>query len=205
MTAASERAASSAQRLADDRFEPGDPCEYQVAVLSAALLRTVMTASGEGLTPLAVRAGTTSQVVSGAVSGTCPAWALPYREFAAPAAAAAAASWGPEVFETATACDLLLTCVLSGEQAMATDVLTRPSSHSLARVLLRLALTGVLANSQPQLLHADVLALLTERAAELASSPSPDAWAGLEILAIQARASARHARRGQRASAVPRR
>jgi hypothetical protein len=60
----------------------------------------------------------------GAEDGTRPAWELPYAEFMAltDAVAASCPSWR-ELFETAAACDLLVTCLLDGDQAMATDVL----------------------------------------------------------------------------------
>ena len=69
---------------------------------------------------------------------------------------------------------------------MATDVLTEPGSQDLARALLRLTIAGEpdnkIGNSPDALLPADLLALLSERAAALAGSESPDAWVGLEIL-----------------------
>lgn len=90
------------------------------------------------------------------------------------------------VFETATACDLLLSCVLNGDQVMATDVLTEACSRDLAWALLRLAITSepdqgnrVAEDAQ---LPDHLLVLLSERAAVLAGSGSPDAWAGAEIL-----------------------
>jgi hypothetical protein len=57
--------------------------------------------------------------------------------------------WPCAVFETAAACDLLLTCVLNGDQFMATDVLTDPDSQDLARALLRLAIRYALSASYP--------------------------------------------------------
>ncbi len=173
---------------------PAAPCgqaaptstgEHRVAVLSAALLRAVMSMSSDDHAALAARAGVDATVVAGAVSGACPAWALPYDQFTVLADAAAA--WYPRaVFETAAACDLMLTCVLNGDQSMATDVLTEPRSRDLARALLRLALTSEPGTAtdvaEPSLVTHDLLALLSERAAALAGSDSPDAWVGVEIL-----------------------
>jgi hypothetical protein len=164
-----------------------DPGEHRVAVLSAALLQAVMSTLGEDISGLALRAGVTTEMVAGAASGTCPAWALPYAEFTA-LADAAAAVWPGDAFETAAACDLLVSCVLNGDQAMATDVLTQPRSHCLARALLRLVITGNPGSPARRaggaLLPEDLLALLSERAAALAGSESSDAWVGLEILGL---------------------
>jgi hypothetical protein len=57
---------------------------------------------------------------------------LPYEEFTA-LADAVGAVWPCEVFETAAASDLLLSCVLNGDQFIAADVLTDPCSQDLAR------------------------------------------------------------------------
>jgi hypothetical protein len=101
-----------------------------------------------------------AEVVAEALSGTCPAWALPYDDFTA-IADAAEAMWPSPVFETATACDFLLSCVLNGDQVMATHVLADPSHPrpraALARALLSLAIAG---EGQDTLLPQDVLTLL---------------------------------------------
>ena len=177
--------ADQVQPVLDDRSALKDPDGPQVAVLSAALLRSVINAYGEGNDGFAVRAGVSAEVAAEAVSGTRPAWDLPYTEFAA-LAGAVAALWHCAALETAAACDLLLTCVLNGEQFMATDVLTGPDSRVLARAMLRLAITGETDKHRRQargaLLSDDLLALLSERAAMLADSESPDAWIGSEIL-----------------------
>ena len=47
-----------------------------------------------------------------------------------------------DLFETATACDLLVTCLLDGDQAMATDVLTDDDTRDVTVALLRWAITG---------------------------------------------------------------
>lgn len=69
---------------------------------------------------------------------------------------------------------------------MATDVLTEPCSRDLARALLRLAITREPDQgsrvAEDALLLDHLLALLSERAAALAASASPDAWVGAEIL-----------------------
>jgi hypothetical protein len=152
--------------------------EHQIAVFSAAVLLAVMAAHGEDNRDFALRADVTEKTVTGAVNGTCPSWALPDAEFTALADTVKKLSSCP-VFETAAACDLLLTCVLNGERCMATDVLTEPCSRDLARAMLRL----VVREAEPPLLPADLLALLREQATALASSGSPDAWVGSEILA----------------------
>jgi hypothetical protein len=162
-----------------------DSARQRVTVLSASLLQAVMILSGEDHAGLAGRAGVDASVVSEVVGGTCPAWALPYEQFTA-LADVAAASWPPAAFETAAACDLLLTCVLNGDQSMATDVLTELRSRDLARALLRLALTSepdsATGLAEPSMVTSDLLALLSQRAAALAGSDSPDAWVGVEIL-----------------------
>ena len=173
MTSTSRNNATGAANPApNDALLLAEPGEHQVAILSAAVLRAVMSTYGDDCTALAVRAGVGGNVVAEAVSGVCPAWALPYEEFTA-IAKAVAALWPCGVFETAAACDLLLSCVLNGDQFMAADVLTEPGSRDLARTLLGLA---------EALLPDDLLALLRDRAAALACSGSPDAWIGAEIL-----------------------
>lgn len=88
--------------------------EHRVAVLSASLLRTVMSTYGQSHEAFAVRAGVAAEVVAGAACGKCPAWGLPYEEFTA-IAGAIAVVWPSAVFETAAACDLLLSCILNGD------------------------------------------------------------------------------------------
>jgi len=187
MSAASEchpvRSASTVRNSALVLDELG---EHRVTALSASLLRAVMTTYGEDHESFASRAGIRPQTVAEAMDGTCPAWALPYDEFAA-IADAITAMWPCGVFETAAACDLLLSCVLSGDQFMATDVLTQPDSPDLAWALLRLAISSRpydgFIRAQEALLPDDLLALLREQAAALAGSQSPDAWIGVELLA----------------------
>ena len=170
-----------------------------MAVLSAAVLVAARAAYGEDRADLAARAGLDVHVVDGAESGTRPAWALPYPEFMAIADAVAAPhpSWR-ELFETAAACDLLMTCLLDGDQAMATDVLADDDTRDTTVALLRWAITGDSRSVQRagltpweradgpsgRLLNDEQRALLRQRAAALARSSSPDAWVGAEILAI---------------------
>jgi len=171
-------AASLPTPVPDDALALDEPGEHQVAVLSAAVLQAVMNTYGDDYEALAVRVGVAAGIVAEAIGGTRPAWALPYEEFMA-LADLVAALWPCEVFETAAACDLLLSCILNGDQFIAADVLTDPCSQNLARTLLRLAVA-----SEPgsNLLPGDLLAFLRERAAALADSRSPDAWIGVEIL-----------------------
>jgi hypothetical protein len=168
-------------------------------VLSAAVLVAARAAYGDDRADLAARAGLDIHVVAGAEGGTRPAWALPYLEFMAIADAVAAPhpSWR-ELFETAAACDLLVTCLLDGDQALATDVLADDDTRDITVALLRWAITGDHRSvqragltpwehaDQPsgQLLNDEQRALLRRRAAALARSCSPDAWVGAEILAI---------------------
>jgi hypothetical protein len=170
-----------------------------VAVLSAAVLVTARAACGEARADLAARAGLGVHVVEGAEDGTRPAWALPYPEFMALADAVAALqpAWR-ELLETAAACDLLVTCLLDGDQAMATDVLADDDTRDITVALLRWAITGDSRSAQRAgfipyerrggpaggLLSDVQRTLLRQRAAVLARSYSPDAWVGAEILAI---------------------
>jgi transcriptional regulator with XRE-family HTH domain len=184
---------ASVPPVADDGPEKENLGEYPVAVLSAAVLRAVREGRRESRDDLARRVRVSVAVVEGVERGTHPAWALPYVEFAALARAAASAP-NPRLrglFETATACDLLLSSVLNGEQALATDVLTDQATRELAMSLLRWAITGQacpLGEWAPVhlsgLLRDNDLTLLRHCATTLAASRSPDAWVGTVILAI---------------------
>ncbi len=170
-----------------------------VAVLSAAVLTAARAAYSEDRAELAARAGLAVRVIDGAEDGTDPAWSLPYPDFMALADALAAphSSWR-ELFETAAACDLLVTCLLDGDQAMATDVLADDDTRDTTVALLRWAITGDSRSVQraglalcerrdepsARLLGGKQRALLRQRAAVLALSSSPDAWVGAEILAV---------------------
>jgi hypothetical protein len=172
-------------------------------VLSAAVLVAARSGCHENRADFAARAQLSFHVVEGAEDGTRPAWELPYAEFMALADAVAAthSAWR-ELFETAAACDLLMACLLDGDQAMATDVLADDDTRDATVALLRWAITG---NSQAvqdmgfvpprvsspeecehsgHLLSDAQRTLLRQRAAALARSCSPDAWVGAEILAI---------------------
>ena len=116
-----------------------------MTVLSAAVLIAARTRCHENRADFAARAQLSFHVVEGAEDGTRPAWELPYAEFMALADAVAASypSWR-ELFETAAACDLLVTCLLDGDQAMATDVLADDDTRDVTVALLRWAITGEL-------------------------------------------------------------
>jgi hypothetical protein len=164
-------------------------------MLSSMVLTLARLGCREGQEEFAVRAGVALEVVNGAENGSQPAWAMAYDAFTALADATSASN--PDLrmlFETAAACDLLLSCVLNGDQVLAADVLVEPRSRDAARVLLTLALAGdvdsaLLVPELPRLpqkapfLGDSLVALLRERAAALAESGSPDAWVGEEILA----------------------
>jgi hypothetical protein len=174
-----------------------------VTALSAAVLVAARTGCHENRADFAARAQLSFHVVEGAEDGTHPAWELPYAEFMALADAVAAChpSWR-ELFETAAACDLLVTCLLDGDKAMATDVLADDDTRDVTVALLRWAITGDTQAAQntglvpPQApppeerqhsghqLSDAQQTLLRQRAAALARSCSPDAWVGAEILAI---------------------
>jgi hypothetical protein len=114
-----------------------------VAVLSAAVLAAARTGYREGRADFAARAGIGLHVVEGAEDGTGPAWELPYAEFMALADAVAVLNPSlRDLFETAAACDLLVTCLLDGDQAMATDVLADDDTRDITVALLRWAITG---------------------------------------------------------------
>jgi hypothetical protein len=173
-----------------------------VIVLSAAVLVAARTGCHENQADFAARAQLSLHVVEGAEDGTRPAWELPYAEFIALADAVAAScpSWR-DLFETAAACDLLVTCLLDGDKAMATDVLADDDTRDVTVALLRWAITGdrqaqntglvppqvsspEVCESSGHLLSDAQRTLLRRRAAALGRSCSPDAWVGAEILAI---------------------
>ena len=182
---------------------PGRPIrtadKQPVAVLSAAVLTAARAAYGEDRAELATRAGLAVRVIDGAEDGTDPAWSLAYPDFMALADALAAphSSWR-ELFETAAACDLLVTCLLDGDQAMATDVLADDDTRDTTVALLRWAITGDSRSVQSagltlsergdepsgRLLGGAQRTLLRQQAVALARSSSPDAWVGAEILAV---------------------
>jgi hypothetical protein len=138
-----DRAPGLAEQVMDDGPALDDLGQHPVAVLSAAVLKAARQRYRESQADFAVRAGVTPDVVAGAEDETRPSWALSYSGFVALANAISALDPGLlGVFETATACDLILSCVLDGDQTFATDVLMKPGSRDLARSLLRLAITG---------------------------------------------------------------
>jgi hypothetical protein len=150
----------------------------------------------------AARAGVGLPLVEGAEDGSYPVWELPYAEFTALADAVSVLSPSLRaVFETAAACDLLLTCVMRGDQAFSTDVLADDDTRHLAAGLLRWAVKcgGCICPAcgwcpceagpagyghRGQLLGDVDLAVLRGKASALARSGSPDAWVGAELLAV---------------------
>lgn len=177
---------NQAHRVLDGGPTAEDLGQHPVAGLSSAVLRAARHAHAEDHAGFAARARVAAEVVIGAEDGTQPAWALPYEEFTALADAVAATCPRP-VFETAAACDLLLSCVLDGDQVLATDVLVEPCSQEPSRALLRLAVAGEpdaeLVGAEHVRLPDELVALLHDRARALAGTGSPDAWVGAEILA----------------------
>ncbi len=189
---ATVRARGDAERALAAGVVAEDLGEHPVAVLSAAVLTAARRAYQESRANFARRAGLAPDVVGGAEDGTRPAWALPYFEFTALADAVSVLNpWMRSMFETAAACDLLLSCVLNGDQVLATDALAEVGSQDLARTLLRWAVTGELRApgreimpGTEQLLSDVQVTLLRERAEALVSSDSPDAWIGAEIVSV---------------------
>jgi hypothetical protein len=165
-----------------DRVPAGRPADelgqHPVATLAAAVLKMARQVARLDRAGFAERAGVSVHVVDAVEDGTPPAWALPYTEFTAVATTVSACTpWMHGVFETAAACDLLLSCVLDGEHEFGTDVLAGTDTRELAVALLRWAIKG-------RLLNAPQLSLLRDQAQALAVSPSPDAWVGAQILTI---------------------
>lgn len=169
---------ASAAPVLDGGLAAEDLGEHPVVVLSAAVLKAARTGHQASHDDFARRAGLPVAVVDGVERGTRPAWALSNCMFTALSAAISAVSpWMHGIFETATACDLLLSCVLDGDQVFATDVLITGETQELASALLRWAITG-------HLLSDVQVSLLVKRASALAVSGGPDAWVGARLLAI---------------------
>jgi hypothetical protein len=119
------------------------PGEQQTTVLSASVLRAARTGYQENREDFAARAGVGLHVVEAVEDGTRPVWNLPYATFSALGDAVSVLNPSLRtVFETAAACDLLLTCVMRGDLAFSTDVLTDDDTRDLAVGLLRWAMTG---------------------------------------------------------------
>src|SRR6516225_2917838 len=96
--------------------QAGEPARVQgrrpVAILSAFVLMAARADCRESREDFAARAGVGLPLVEGAEDGSYPVWELPYAEFTALADAVSVLSPSLRaVFETAAACDLLLTCV----------------------------------------------------------------------------------------------
>ena len=201
------------------------PRRRPAVVLSGSVLRAARTGYGESREDIAARAAIGLHVVEGVEDGTLPACDLPYDTFTALGDAVSVLNPSLRtVFETAAACDLVLTCVMRGDQAFSTDVLAGDDTRDLAVGLLRWAVTGEFrlpgdagcmqlpvlwawheecggwvcpacgwcpCETGPegcghcgQLIGDVDLALLRHQAYALASSGSPDAWVGAEILAV---------------------
>lgn len=123
-----------------DQTTTGAP---SVTVLSASVLRAARTGYWESREDFAVRADVPLRVVEALEGGSCPAWDLPYATFSAMGDAVSVLSPSLRtVFETAAACDLMLTCVMRGDHAFSTDVLADDDTRDLAVGLLRWAVTG---------------------------------------------------------------
>ena len=119
------------------------PGTCSVTVLSASVLRAARAGCRESRQDFAARAGVGLHVLEGAEDGGCPAWDLPYDTFSAIGEAVAVLNPSLRtVFETAAACDLLLTSVMRGDQVFSTDVLADDDTRDLAVGLLRWAATG---------------------------------------------------------------
>jgi hypothetical protein len=107
------------------------------------VLRAARTGYLESKERFAARAGVGLSVVEGIEDRSCPVWELPYATFSALGDAVSALDQAlGAVFETAAACDLVLTCVMRGERAFSTDVLAEDDTRDLAVGLLRWAVTG---------------------------------------------------------------
>jgi hypothetical protein len=114
-----------------------------IAVLSASVLKAARTGYQESREDFAARARVGLQVVEGVEGGNCPVWDLPYDTFTALGDAVSVLNPSLRtVFETAAACDLVLTCVMRGDHAFSTDVLVADDTRDLAVGLLRGAVTG---------------------------------------------------------------
>ena len=119
------------------------PRRRPVAVLSGSVLRTARAGYGESQEDFATRAGVGLHEVEDVEDGTLPVWDLPYATFTALGDAVSALDPTLRtVFETAAACDLVLTCVMRGDRAFSTDVLADDDTRDLAVGLLRWAVTG---------------------------------------------------------------
>lgn len=114
-----------------------------MTVLSACVLRAARMGYLESRERFAARAGVGLDVVDGIEDRSCPVWELPYSAFSALGDAISVLNpWLRTVFETAAACDLVLTCVMRGDQAFSTDVLADDDTRDLAVGLLRWAVIG---------------------------------------------------------------
>ena len=159
--------------------------EHPVTALSARMLMLGRAILGDNPEVFAARAGANLDLVGAIEEGTRPAWDIPGPELM-PIADALHPVLG-DWFWTAVACDLLLTNLLSAEDATAgvaaEEALGDLARRELARKLLRWAISGA-GKAPVPLLPTAVRVSLRHRAARLAESDSPDAWVGTALLPL---------------------
>jgi hypothetical protein len=157
----------------------------QVTVISAMVLRHGRAALGDSPEVFAARAGVSPDLVAGIEDGSRPAWGTPGPQLVSIADALRPVDH--EWFWTATACDLLLTNLLSHDDVTAgvaaEEAMGDVARREIARKLLRRAISGAGSAAVPLLPVADRV-LLRHRAARLAESNSPDGWVGAELLPL---------------------
>lgn len=159
--------------------------EHPVTALSARVLMIGRAILGDSPEVFAARAGADPDLVEAIEEGARPAWDVPGPELMpiADVLRPALGDW----FWTAVACDLLLTNLLSVDDAAAgvaaEEALGDLARRELARKLLRWAISGAGNAAAPLLPVADRV-LLRHRAASLAESDSSDAWVGTELLPL---------------------
>lgn len=159
--------------------------EHPVTALSARVLMIGRAILGDSPEVFAARAGADPDLVEAIEEGARPAWDVPGPELMpiADVLRPALGDW----FWTAVACDLLLTNLLSVDDAAAgvaaEEALGDLVRRELARKLLRWAISGA-GNAAAPLLPVTDRVLLRHRAARLAESNSSDAWVGAELLPL---------------------
>ena len=167
--------------------EPGGDAfpEHPVTALSARMLMIGRSVLGDSPEVFAARAGADPDLIEAIETGARPAWDVPGPELMpiADVLRPACGDW----FWTAVACDLLLTNLLSVDDAAAgvaaEEALGDLARRELALKLLRWAISGAGRGASPLLPVTDRV-LLRHRAARLAESNSSDAWVGTELLPL---------------------
>src|SRR5579859_7594163 len=102
---------SSAAQVPEDGLAVEDLGQHPIAVLSATVLKAARAGCGMSLEYFARLSGVSVAEAEAVEAGAHPAWALPFDHFSALSDAVSAISpWMNGMFETATACDLLLSC-----------------------------------------------------------------------------------------------